>query len=128
MIEGNCLLMLEWTATGILAFLLGLAGAGFYVRTVRRPTDRSGTHRRLRWVVEHAGVRLRGDARGGDGGVGLILIEIVSRPGTVQGMHVPGCGRQTDGATAMTTSPARQPRCGCHAALSCTKAAVALSS
>jgi hypothetical protein len=48
MIEGNCSLMLEWTATGILAFLLGLAGAGFYVRTVRRPTDRSGTHRRLR--------------------------------------------------------------------------------
>jgi hypothetical protein len=33
MIEGNCLLMLEWTATG--AFLLGLAGAGFYVRTAR---------------------------------------------------------------------------------------------
>ena len=47
MIEGNCLLMLEWTATGILAFLLGLAEAGFYVRTGRRPTDRSGTYRRL---------------------------------------------------------------------------------
>jgi hypothetical protein len=29
MIEGNCSLMLEWTATGIFAFLLGLAGAGF---------------------------------------------------------------------------------------------------
>jgi hypothetical protein len=42
------LLMPEWTAAGILAFLLGLAGTGFYVRTVRRPTDRSDTHRRLR--------------------------------------------------------------------------------
>jgi len=31
-----------------LGILLGLAGAGFYVRTVRRPTDRSGTHRRQR--------------------------------------------------------------------------------
>jgi len=42
------LVMAGGTATGILAFLLGLAGAGFYVRTVRRPTDRSGTHRRQR--------------------------------------------------------------------------------
>jgi hypothetical protein len=39
MIEGNCLLMLEWTATGILAFLLGLAG-GRLLRSDGAAADR----------------------------------------------------------------------------------------
>ena len=64
MIEGNCLLMLEWTATG--AFLLGLAGAGFYVRTAR-PTAAVPTGACAQ-VGDTPAYGYGGDARGSDGG------------------------------------------------------------